>query len=381
MNIPIWPGSSSFFPGDTPFGFYDYDYDFQQDADKVALFCSRRLGYPLVDIELQDVNFYAAFEMAITTYGNEVYAYKVRQDYLTLEGASSSTTLNYSLITPNLGTIIRMSEQYGAEAGVGGNVEYYTGSIDMQAGVQNYDLKAWAVSNNILSGDLEVKRVFYEAPPAVTKYFDPYSGTGMGMLNFIDSFGWAGYSPAINFLLMPLNYDIQKLQTMEMHDLVRRSNYSFELKNNKLRIFPIPRLNTKLRFEYILKSERLSNSINTSASGSITDVSTPLYTNPDYHKLNSIGRSWIFEYTLALCKEMLGYIRGKYSTIPIPDAAVTLNQNDLLQAATSEKNALIDKLRNYLEETSREKLLERRSLEVEYRQKELNQIPYPIYIG
>ena len=149
MNIPIWPGSSSFFPGDTPFGFYDYDYDFQQDADKVALFCSRRLGYPLVDIELQDINFYAAFEMAITTYGNEIYAYRVRQDYLTLEGSPNNIVLNNSLITPNLGTIIRVSEQYGAEAGVGGNIEHYTGSIDLTAGTQTYDLKAWAVTKTL----------------------------------------------------------------------------------------------------------------------------------------------------------------------------------------------------------------------------------------
>jgi len=381
MNIPIWPGSSSFFPGDTPFGFYDYDYDFQQDADKVALFCSRGLGYPLVDVELQDINFYAAFEMAITTYGNEIYAYRVRQDYLTLEGSSNSVVLNNSLITPNLGTIIRVSEQYGAEAGVGGNIENYTGSIDLTAGTQVYDLKSWAVTNNILSGDLEIKRVFYQAPPAIVRYFDPYAGSGVGMMSFIDSFGWGSYSPAINFMLMPLNYDIQKLQTMEMHDTIRKSNYSFELINNKLRIFPIPKINGKLFFEYIKKSERLANSVNTSASGSITDVSNALYTNPEYSRINSIGRSWVFEYTLALCKEMLGYIRGKYTTIPIPDAAVTLNQADLLAAATSEKNALIEKLRTYLADMSREKLMERRSLETEYRQKELQQIPYLIYVG
>jgi len=381
MNVSIWPGSSSFFPGVTPFGFYDYDYDFQQDADKVATFCSRRLGYPLVDIELQDINFYAAFEMAITTYGNEIYAYKIRQDYLTLEGASASTVLNNALITPNLGTIIRISEQYGSEAGVGGTIDYRTGSLSMSAGVQDYDLNAWAVSNNILSGDLEVKRIFYESPPAIVKYFDPYAGTGIGMMNFVETFGWGSYSPAINFMLMPLNYDIQKIQTIEMHDTIRRSNYSFELVNNKLRIFPIPRNNTNLYFHYILKSERLANSINTSASGSITNVSRPGYTNPEYSKINSIGRSWIFEYTLALCKEMLGYIRGKYSTLPIPDSNITLNQSDLISAATNEKNALIERLRQYLEETSREKLLERRANETEFRQKELTQIPYLIYVG
>jgi hypothetical protein len=381
MNIPIYPGSSSFYPGDTPFGFYDNDYEFQQDADKVALFCARRLGYPLVDIELQNLNFYAAFEMAVTTYGNEVFAYKLRQDYLSLEGAPTTLDLNNSLVTPNLNIIIKLSEQYGAEAGVGGNIELRTGSIDLTPGIQDYDLNSWAIGNNILSGDLEVRRIFYKAPPAISRYFDPYVGTGIGMMNFIDSFGWASYSPAINFMLMPLNFDLQKIQTMEMHDMVRRSNFSFELVNNKLRIFPIPRREVPLYFHYILKSDRLLNNINTSASGSITNVSNAPYTNPTYHKINSIGRSWIFEYTLAICKEMLGYIRGKYSTIPIPNSNVTLNQSDLIAAASAEKAALIERLRQYLDDTSREKLLERRSLESEYRQKELNQIPYLIYIG
>ena len=92
-NIPIYPGSSSFTPGDTPFGFYDTDATFQTDVDKFATFAARRLGYPIVDVELQDLNFYAAFEEAVTIYGNEVYAYKVRQDYLSLEGTNISSSV------------------------------------------------------------------------------------------------------------------------------------------------------------------------------------------------------------------------------------------------------------------------------------------------
>ena len=97
MNIPIWPGSSSFFPGETPFGFYDYDYQFQQDADKVARFCALRLGYPIENVELQATNFYTAFEEAITVYGNELYAYQLRDNYLTLEGASTSSRIQNGL--------------------------------------------------------------------------------------------------------------------------------------------------------------------------------------------------------------------------------------------------------------------------------------------
>ena len=384
-NIPIYPGSSSFFPGDTPFGFYDYDYQFQTDADKVTLFCARRLGYPIENIELQDINFYTAFEEAVTTYGNEIYAYKVRQDYLSMEGASNSTNLNSVVIQPNFAGIVRLSRQYGEEAGVGGTLPYYTASFQTKANQQNYDMNAWAqASASLAPGDtIEIKRVFYESPPAIVRYFDPYAGTGTGMINMLDTFGWGNYSPAINFLLMPINYDLQKIQAIELNDQIRKSNYSFELVNNQLRLFPIPTVDDgKMFFEYIKNSER-NSVVDTTVTGStaITNVSNVPYANPNYTQINSIGRQWIFEYTLSLVKEMLGYVRGKYSTIPIPGAEVTLNSGDLITAATAEKASLLEKLRLHLEDTSRDKQLERRALEADYKQKELNQVPQLIFIG
>lgn len=382
-NAQIWPGSSSFFPGDTPFGFYDYDYQFQIDADKVANFCARRLGYPLVDVELQAINFYTAFEEAVTTYGNEIYAFKVRQDYLSMEGASTGSTLNNSVIQPNFAAIVRMSAQYGEEAGVGGTVPWYTGSFTTTASIQDYDMNKWASENLTLGpGDaIEIKRVFYESPPAIVRYFDPYAGTGTGMMNLLDTFGWGNYSPAINFLLMPINYDLQKIQAIEFNDQIRKSNYSFELVDNRLRLFPIPTVTGgKMFFEYIKNSDR-NNPVMAGSQALVSNVSNVPYTNPNYTQINSIGRQWIFEYTLSLAKEMLGYVRGKYGTLPIPGAEVTLNSADLITAATAEKNLLLDKLRNYLEETSREKLLERRSLEADYKQKELNMVPQPIFIA
>ena len=116
-------------------------------------------------------------------------------------------------------------------------------------------------------------------------------------------------------------------------------------------------------------------------TGVVTDISTVPYENPTYEYINSIGRQWIFEYTLALAKEMLGYVRGKYTTVPIPGAEVTLNQNDLISAATAEKTALIERLRSYLDETSRNRLLEKKAANSEFIQKDLNAVPYTIYIG
>jgi hypothetical protein len=384
MNIPIWPGSSSFIEGNTPFGFYDTDLQFKQDIDKFSVYASRRMGYPIVDIELQDLNFYAAFEEAITTYGNELFAYQAAENFLSFQGASQTiSSANNSLIRPNLATVIRLTDQYGVEAGVGGNVTWHSGSIPLTPGVQNYNLESFAAQEGIAPGDLEIKRIYYEAPPAITRYFDPYAGTGTGMMQMLDSFGFAGYSPAINFLMMPINYDLQKIQAIEFNDQIRKSQYSFELVNNNLKIFPIPNGNMdSMWVQYIKKSDRNNPYVDTKGVDVITNISQVPYTNPIYSQINSIGRQWIFEYALSISKEILGYVRGKYGNeIPDPNEKLTLNAPDLLSSATDTKDALIERLRAYFDETSRKKLLENRSLESEYLQKELNYVPYTIFVG
>jgi hypothetical protein len=382
MNVPIWPGSSSFSPGNTPFGFYDNETDFQTDSDKFSLFASRRLGYPLVEIELQDVNFYAAFEEAITTYGNEVYASKVADDLLSYEGAPTTTPPgNKELVNPNFANLVLLSNQYGEESGVGGNVTYNKGLLPLIANQQNYDLTAWA-KNEGIEGGIEIKRVYYEAPPAITRYFDPYVGSGTGMMNMIDGFGWGSYSPAINFMLMPISYDMQTIQAIEFNDQIRKSQYTFELVNNQLKIFPIPRNSfTNLCFEYIKLDDRNQPYVDRHGKEIITNVSNVPFENPNYNKINSIGRQWVFEYALAVTKEILGYVRGKYSTVPIPGADMTLNQDALIASATTEKERLIEKLRAYLESTSREKLLEKKANEAEFQNKTMGQAPMNIFIG
>ena len=188
--------------------------------------------------------------------------------------------------------------------------------------------------------------------------------------------------------MAPLNYDLQVIQQIELNQKIRLANYSFEIRNNKLRIFPIPNLSMddgvdtghKIWFEYIFVDDRINSAVSQQPD-KVTNVSNAPYNNPNYSQINSVGRQWIFEYTLALSKEMLGYVRGKYGTIPIPNADVTLNQSDLIAAATAEKTALIERLRAYFDETSRMASLERRANEADSKMKELQQVPYTIYIG
>ena len=384
-NIPIWPGTSSFVSGSgqTPFGFYDGDISFQQEADKVANWCARRLGYPLMAIELQDINFYTAFEEAITAYSNEVYQYKIRENFFLMQGNSTGSSYNNQIITPNLGSTIRISQTYAIEAGTGGNVTQYTASFHMTRSIQDYDLKVILSSSYGITASIEVKKVFYEEPPAIVRYFDPYAGTGTGIQSLLETFGFGQMSPGINFMLMPINFDVQKLQAIELNDQIRKSAYSFDLINNKLRVFPIPDTDKKMFFHYVLVDER-NSVIPLSGSGlgpgRITDVSNVPYNNPVFALINSVGRQWIYQYTLAICKEMLAYIRGKYTTVPIPGAEVVLNQADLLADARTEKEKLLEVLRGNLDMASRKTQLENQALEAESIQKALNNVPMGIYI-
>jgi len=371
-NISIWNGSSTFAAGQTPFGFYDADPEFTSSADKVASFCAIRLGYPLMDVELNSGSFYACFEEAVTTYGNEVYQALAVQNYISLEGGDTGTPLNDVVVTPSLQNTVRISSAYGSEAGVGGSVTKYSGSLSVTQGQQEYDLNQWAIDQGI-SGSIEVRKVFYEAPPAILRYFDPYAGTGTGIQSLMDAFDFGSYSPGVNFLLMPISYDILKVQAIEFNDQVRKSAYSFEIVNNHLKLFPVPTRSGVIWFEYykVVEKQALSDNGNTAGgaaggSGPISNISNVPYNNPTYADINAIGRQWIYRYTLALAKELLAYVRGKYTTVPVPGSEATLNQQDLLADARSEKIALIENLRAILDGTSKVAQLERKSQEAGY---------------
>jgi len=406
-NIPIWPGSSSFaqvsasyygtpsvWPPPTPFGFYDTDPQFQQDANKVANFCALRLGYPIENVELQDINFWSGFEEAVTIYGNELYAFQTRDNYLSLEGASTSTDVNNDIITPTFSTIVRLSQQYGEEAGTGGNVTWFKGQLPLQYGIQDYDLAQWALDNGI-EGGIEIKNVFYQPPPAINQLFSPTLMAGQGGLGGVlpaGLYGGAGYS---NYLMMPTSFTIQNIQAIEMQNTVTLSNYSFNIVNNIIKVFPIPGTGDfsfgedddgglgyghYLIFDFIKIQDRINSSFS-DGTNKISNTSNVPYANPTYSKINSIGRSWVFEYTLAKAKEVLGLVRNKYSSIPIPGAEVTLNGNELVSASATEKEALITRLREYFDQTSRQSLLERRAAESVARVTEINQVPMTIFIG
>ena len=210
-KIPIWPGSSSFFPGETSFGFYDNEVSFQTDTELVADWCAKRLGYPLVDIELQAVNFFTCFEEAINEYGAQLYNFQIINNFKTLEGNTTGSNFNNKLITPNMGGTINVSNQYGNETdGGGGDYRLISGNLNVVAGQAKYDLLTHVSSSLSGSEEVYIKRIYHNSPAAINRYFDPYAGTGTGIQSLMQTFGFGNYSPGVNFMLMPVYFDVLK---------------------------------------------------------------------------------------------------------------------------------------------------------------------------
>ena len=377
----IYPGSSSFATGSTPFGTYDSDLIFQSDAPKVANWCAKRLGYPIQNVELVDESLFACFEEATSEYAAQVNQFNIRNNLDTLKGNPTGSNYSGKLVQgSNLADIISISDAYGTLAGVGGNTDIKKGSIDMVAGQQTYDLDVLFANVSESANRIDVTTVFHEATPAVNRFFDPYSVSGQGTLNLIDEFGFGSFSPAAQFVLMPIFEDVLRMQAIEFNDTVRKSAHSFNIVNNKLQIFPIPTTGGKLWFEYFVRNEFIQNSTNVT-SDVVSDYANVGYNFIQYHTINDVGKQWIRKYSLALAKELLGAIREKYSSVPIPGSEISLDGAALRAEAQTEKDALIEQLRENLEELSRKNQFEIRNNESNYQQEMLRKVPLTIYTG
>jgi hypothetical protein len=380
-TINHYPGSSSFFPGMTPFEIYDTDYHFSNDAPKVALWCARRLGYPIIDVELVDEHFYAVFEEAVSEYSAQVNQFNIRNNLPQIMGQATGSNYTGKLVEGSfLNQVIRLSDSYGTSAGVGGATDIKSGSIDIRSLEQDYDLKTLYADVSESGRRIEVTKVFFEPKPALSRFFDPYSISGMGTLNITQEFGFSSFSTATQFVLMPFYEDLLRIQAIEFNDQIRKSAHTFSIVNGKLKIFPVPTTNQKLWFEYYVRDEYDTNSLGL-RDGRVSDYSNIGYDFIPYQRINDVGRQWIRKYTLALCKELLGAIREKYSSIPIPGGETTLDGAQLRAEATTEKENLVTQLRENLDEVSRKKIFENKAAEANQQMEMLQKAPLAIFVG
>ena len=380
-TINHYPGSSSFFPGMTPFEIYDNDYHFSNDAPKVALWCARRLGYPIIDVELIDEQLYACFEEATSEYSAQVNQFNIRNNLPQLMGQGTGSNYTGKLVEGSfLNQTIRISDAYGTAGGAGGNTDIKKGWVDASAYTQSYDLKALWGEVSESGKRIEVTKVYFEPKPALARFFDPYSVSGMGTLNITQEFGFSSFSTATQFVLMPFYEDLLRVQAIEFNDQIRKSAHTFNITNGNLQIFPYPAYDQKIYFEYYVRDEFDTNSLGV-RDGVISDYSNIKYDFTPYQRINDVGRQWIRKYTLALAKELLGAIREKYNSIPIPGGETTLDGAQLRAEATSEKENLITILRENLDEVSRKKIFENKAAEAQQQMEMLQKAPLAIYVG
>lgn len=399
-----WPGSGSIVDiNSVPFGTYlnetcdSGESTFENDCSGSAMWAAKRLGYPIIDIEMIDSNFYACFEESVMEYNRVLNEFNIVNNMTNVEGISRSQFSNINGMVvkgTSLPYIVQLSKQYGSEALVNGEVEVKRNYINITGSnttsgsvvpVQTYDLNV-LIGQNIeqLTGSrIEVKRVFHYRSPAISRIYDPFSMTGMSYSNILQELGFGAYSPATQFLMTPIFEDLERVQAIEFNDMVRKSGYSFEIVgNNKLRIFPVPTENFKLYIDYIVESDKdISNFYSGSRYDYVSDPSDIPYEEITYCKINQPGKQWVKKYFLALCKETLGRILQKYTTVPIPGGEVTMDGAELRSEAKDEKDQLIEKLRDMLEKTLRVNQFENKEKESEMMQKMLSRVPIKIYIA
>ena len=390
MMYNIWPGSCSIavVTESTYFNFYDSDSTFISDAAAATEWAARRLGHPVQDIELTNENFISMFEESVSEYSAQVNANNIKEHMLMLEGSPTSSNLTGRLIRGGVGRIVQLAEPYGLEVGVGGDVDWKAGSIDIVENTQIYDLNSlWA--NVSESGNrIKIKRIFHERTPASSRYFDPWgipTSPGIYGMGYIYGFGNAGTvgGAGTSYQLRPVYEDVLRMQAIELNDQIRRSGYSFELINNKIRLFPAPTTDFKLWFHYVVKQESeigyVSSSLD-SGLGKITDPSNVTYTTVTYSAVTSVGRQWIRRYFLALCKITLGGIRAKYPNIPIPNGEVSLDGEALRNEGNNDRDKLIEELRNMLELSGKKAQMQAKMDSEESLQKILSKIPAGIWV-
>jgi len=379
--------------GSTPHAIYDTDSSFQADSLTICKYVATKLGHPVMQLEFNSGSIYACFEEAISEYSQQINHYNTKNwlwehygSTTRVSGTSLSSTGSHEPETPNLGLSVTLAEQYGQAAGVGGNATLFSGSLTLTSSKQVYNL----VTDSTLEGDvvesggnrIEVQRVFNEGPAAISKFYDPFAGS-YDNIELLDSFGMGNVSPAVSYIMRPISYDLARANAIETNDKIRKSAYSFELVNNKIRIFPRPKSSdggNKIIFHYYRRDDKVSTT-RLYTDGKVSDPSNIPYKFITYQEINAAGRNWIRKMTLALAKELLGIIRSKYASMPLPNGEVSLDGEALKAEGREEKANALEELNNFLEAVSLSERSRQEQEQAESQQQVLNKAPLKIYIG
>ena len=378
----------------TPFGFFDSDGTFQAEADSMVTFVKRKLGDDVLSVELTKKEIWACFEEACCEYSRLIHEMKITSDLTNVLGLpTGSTDLTNRYAKRTVEYLLRMAEPYATEAYVGGSFDATLGYIDLISGQQDYniysDVKVASGSQagtpvySTLAegsrGKLKVVELFHLEPLAAQQFLLNASN----ITNFLaTNFNYESYVNSTVFYVLPVFEDILRRGMLETAFRVRRSNYSYDIIGSNLRIYPIPSTDLQTG-KLFIKLMKPHNPLSPSAyaDDSIYGISGPSnipFGNIPFATINQPGKQWIRQYTLVLCKELLGLIRSKFQTIPIPNADLQLNGSDLVSQARDDKDKLVTQMKEFLANLTHQKLLEADALASENMQKQLRYIPMPL---
>ena len=378
-------GSTSFVASKCPIGVYTASADFLSGASDQVAYTFQKLGGDILDIELTTGSVYASYEEAVLEYSYIINLHQsknVLPDFLgsttgtfnhdgeLLDGALSSSlsgtqvSLKYPKFTFSYSQ--RVSEGFSTQTGLGGNTRIYSASFRATASVSDYDLQSILNSASVNNVDVAtndavpysglidgkkiiIDKVFYKTPHAMWRFFGYYGG--LNTVGNLSNYGQ--YADDSTFQLIPTWQN--KAQAMAFEDAIytRNSHYSYELKDNMLRIFPSPVNNSPGYFWF---NFRIAENAWTESSGSVSGVeginnmNTIPFSNIPYQNINAIGKQWIRRFALALCKETLGQVRSKFATVPIPGESVTLNGPALISEGRERQQALREELKDTLDQ-------------------------------
>ena len=371
----------------TPFSFFDSDADFQKEADALVPFIKRKLGDDILSVELTKKQIWACFEESLLEYSSIINQYQAKSQLANLLGGATGSLDGTEQKFPreNLEFMLRRAEPYSMEAGMGGAYNMISGSITLEKNKQDYDLYTelkdgdgtalFDRSENSPKSKLKVMEVFHFNPQAAYRFFD--STSAVNYLN--NEFSFESFTPETVFYVLPVFEDVLRAGQLDMSNRVRRSNYSYKIVGTKIRIFPIPTQDDPkslwVRVHY--SPDPLKPAFDDASIYGVSNLSNIPYGRLSYEKINSIGRQWIRQYALSLCKELLGLVRSKFQSVPIPGGDLSLNGTDLISQARDDKEKLKTTLTDMLEELTYSKMLEDEAAAAENLQRILRNIPIP----
>lgn len=373
----------------TPFGVFDLETDFASEADKMIVFVKRRLGDDILSVELTKKQIWANFEEACFEYGSILNQYQAKSQLVNWLGYATGTLTGAEQMYPreSLEFLTRFAEPYASEADVGGSYNQISGSIQLEAGRQDYDIYTELLDSNstpiissslnTMGGKMRISEVFHFSPQAAYRFFDTTSA-----INYLNNaFSFESFTPETIFYVLPVFEDILRAGQLDLSNRVRRSNYSYKVIGTKIRIYPMPTKITNPMPRLFIRAKFMQDPLNPAFSDKsiygVSNLSNIPFGNLQFNRINSIGRQWIRQYTLALSMETLGYIRSKMGTLPVPGGNVTLNGADLVSKGREDRKEFIAKLKEMLDTMTYDKLIEQQASRSENLSKQLKFIPPP----